>query len=73
VGAIEQYDGVFISASADSSTEKLYEIISNVRCNWSTAKVILGVGILSAQIKLDAVTGIDCKTNDWKAAVAQCF
>jgi len=73
VGAIEQFDGVFISASADSSTEKLSEIISNVRCNWSTAKVILGGGILSAQINIDAVTGADYISNDWKAAVAQCF
>ena len=73
IGASEQFDGVFISASANDSVEKLSEIISNVRCNWSTAKVILGGGILSAQINLDAVTGTDYKTNDWKAAVAQCF
>ena len=73
IGAGEQFDGVFISASARDSAEKLSEIISNVRCNWSTAKVILGGGILSAQINLDAVTGTDYKTNDWKAAVAQCF
>jgi hypothetical protein len=64
---------VFISASANDSAEKLSEIISNVRFNWSTAKVILGGGILSAQINLDAVTGTDYKSNDWKAAVAQCF
>ena len=73
IGAGEQFDGVFISASARDSAEKLSEIISNVRCTWSTAKVILGGGILSAQINLDAVTGTDYKTNDWKAAVAQCF
>jgi methylmalonyl-CoA mutase cobalamin-binding subunit len=73
IGASEQFDGVFISASANDSAEKLSEIISNVRCNWSTAKVILGGGILSAQINLDAVTGTDYKSNDWKAAVAQCF
>ena len=73
IGAGEQFDGVFISASARDSVKKLSEIISNVRYNWSTAKVILGGGILSAQINLDAVTGTDYKTNDWKAAVAQCF
>ena len=73
IGAGEHFDGVFISASARDSAEELNEIISNVRRNWSAAKVILGGGILSAQINLDAVTGTDYKTNDWKAAVAQCF
>ena len=73
IGAGEHFDGVFISASARDSADKLNEIISNVRRNWNAAKVILGGGILSAQINLDAVTGTDYKTNDWKAAVAQCF
>jgi methanogenic corrinoid protein MtbC1 len=73
IGAGEQFDGVFISASAQDSAEKLSEITSNVRYNWSKTKVILGGGILNAQINLDAVTGTDYKTNDWKAAVAQCF
>ena len=73
IGAGEQFDGVFISASAQDSAEKLSEIIFNVRYNWSKTKIILGGGILNAQINLDAVTGTDYKTNDWKAAVAQCF
>ena len=73
IGAGEQFDGVFISASAQDSAEKLSEIIFNVRYNWSKTKVILGGGILNAQINLDAVMGTDYETNDWKAAVAQCF
>ena len=73
IGAGKQFDGIFISASASDSAKKLSEIISNVRYNWSKAKVILGGGILNAQINLDAVMGTDYETNDWKAAVAQCF
>ena len=59
IGAGEQFDGVFISASAQDSAEKLSEIIFNVRYNWRKTKVILGGGILNAQINLDAVTGTD--------------